>query len=635
MEIILQKSLRNILIYLLLNIERKYKMLFHYFKKIRERFVSSRLMTKLLLSYLLLIIIPLFVSGTVFYKTTSKTLETKTIYSAQQSFEQAYSYLSYKIHNILAQTTSIVTDNNLRSIISKNPLIYSQQPSFLISDTKALITYLQGWEDVNNIARVRLYVNKDLSFSSNRLNIFSFDDITNSIWYKKLAANSSRLIWLPSDYLQGDTTYLMATDNAASNTLSLAMKILNTSDYNKNIGIIRCDFSKPMIESILSNANSVKGSLSYIINSENTIVASSSNKQLPSYNEDYAALNSLSTNWIYQSINNKDSLIGLRQIDNTDWYMITIIPIEQIIQENRQIFNYIFILIAVIGTIAYLTAFFISRSITNRVSRLTEKMNDLRYGKLLPMEPSKVKDEIGLLIDDYNYMTQQMTELIEHKYKMGQEIKSAELKALQAQINPHFLYNTLDMINWYAKQGHSSEILTIISALTKFYRLSLNKGRDIVSIGEELEHVQNYFTIQNFRFQNRLNLIINVPQNILNYQIPKITLQPLVENAILHGIMCKENKSGNIKIAGEIDKDGVITLSVNDDGIGMTSEKLSSLLYNSIPEQTNGFGIKNVDSRLKIYYGNNFGLSYSSEINKGTTVCIKIPANEFIVPSIL
>lgn len=588
-------------------------------------FSNRKLITKLLLSYLLLIIIPLGLMAFFSYKVISQALTDKTTYSARQSFEQSYSYLSYKLYNIFNQSRQVAGNLQVRSIISKTPAEYIDNQLVLIKDTKTLTAYLQEKENFENITRVRLYINDGLSLSANRLNIFSIKDMENAVWHRKLLASNNSSIWIPSTYLNGDETNLTATDLLPEETLSLAMKVVHPFDYTTSVGYTRCDFSKPAIESILSNANSISDSISYIANEEGTIVALSSSTWDESYRIELDDITYHNTNWTYKSVAGETSLVGRRMFKNTDWYMITIIPYGQIAHESNRIFKYLFILMLIILSIAYITAYLISKSITKRVSKLTEKMNDLRDGKLSPMEPSESRDEIGILIEDYNYMTKRMSELIEAQYKSGQSLKSAELKALQAQINPHFLYNTLDMINWYGKKSKSPEIISIVKALTKFYRLSLSKGEDTILLREELEHVQSYFTIQNLRFENKLNLIIDVPERLLQYSILKITLQPLVENSILHGILCKESKSGTITISGTIEKD-VIVLSLQDDGVGIPPEKKELLFTKGLSNSKGGFGVRNVNERIKIYYGNDFGLTYESTEEEGTTVLIRFPA---------
>lgn len=586
---------------------------------------NSKLMTKLLLSYLILIIFPLGILALLSYNTISQAITDKTTYSAKQSFEQSYSYLSYKLRNVSNKAIQLTANKTLRSTISTDQRNYDENLELSLKDYKALYSYLAELENPDDAIRVRIYINPSLSFTANRQNIFSLNDVNNSVWYKQLQQNKDRFIWIPSDYFSGDNTYMTNTDLKTNETLSLGMKILHPDNYTVDVGVARFDFSKLSIVSILDNANSIRNSVSYLINSHNTVVAASCDTLHEKYLFSLSGIGENKVNWNYRDIENEKYLVGTQKIKNTDWYMVSAIPYSQITYDSRRILNYLLILLIIIVSVAYTVAFIISRSITKRVSKLAERMNNLRGGKLRPMSSSKSKDEVGVLIDNYNYMTEKMSELIEYQYKSGQELKNAELKTLQAQINPHFLYNTLDMINWYGQKSGSPEILSIVSSLTKFYRLSLSKGKDTISIKDELAHVESYFVIQNMRFQNKLNLVVDVPEEIINYQILKITLQPLVENSILHGIMWRESKSGTIIISGTM-KDNTITILIKDDGVGISPEKLKAITDGTLSSQGSSFGVCNVNDRLKLYYGQEFGLAYESKEGEGTIVSITLPA---------
>ena len=234
-------------------------------------------------------------------------------------------------------------------------------------------------------------------------------------------------------------------------------------------------------------------------------------------------------------------------------------------------------------------------------------------------------DELGELIDSYNYMIGKMSILIDEQYKLGKSVKNAELKALQSQINPHFLYNTLDMINWMSYKKMNSEISHAVKNLAKFYKLSLNKGKDLVPIKDELQHATLFVNIQNMRYNNRISLKFNVDESINDYLIPKITLQPIIENSINYGILGKGEGTGTISILGySINSDVILTIS--DDGIGMTEDKLKELIDNKLTSSKgSGYGLKNINKRIKLLYGDNYGLSFKSVYNYGTTVIIKIP----------
>ena len=228
-------------------------------------------------------------------------------------------------------------------------------------------------------------------------------------------------------------------------------------------------------------------------------------------------------------------------------------------------------------------------------------------------------------------MTLRMEEMIDEKYRMGKEVKNAELKALQAQINPHFLYNSLDLVNCLAIQHNVPEIADMINSLVEFYKLSLNRGQEILSLYDELRHVQTYVRIQNMRFEKKIRLEIIEEPWMKKYAILKIILQPLVENSIMHGILEKEDSRGEIKISSAL-KDNKIYITIEDDGVGMSQNQIENLLKetNEVRHRGSGYGVKNINERIKLYYGADYGLVFESRENKGTTVTVSIPAIPYI-----
>lgn len=224
----------------------------------------------------------------------------------------------------------------------------------------------------------------------------------------------------------------------------------------------------------------------------------------------------------------------------------------------------------------------------------------------------------------YN-MIQKVKNLMEESYQAKIREREAQLNALQAQINPHFLYNTLDSINWMAIKIDSKEISFMVNSLAKYFRLSLSKGKDIVSIKDELELINVYLTIQQVRYKGAIQFEFRVEESVGNYNIHKLTLQPIIENAIIHGIQKNKNRSGIIVIeAKKIDQDIIFTIS--DNGVGMNDEYIDKVLSNIPNGKEGSYGLYNVNERIKLYFGDEYGISIYSEELVGTKVEIKIKA---------
>jgi len=293
-----------------------------------------------------------------------------------------------------------------------------------------------------------------------------------------------------------------------------------------------------------------------------------------------------------------------------------------------QIFSIILIFSAV--GFAVIAAWGLSRSIYFPIKKLHDVTTTITKNDLQALVTGDNMDEITELGMSFNIMIGKIKELLDSKIKEQENLKKAELRALQAQINPHFLYNTLDTIIWMAESKKTDEVVKIVSALSDFFRISLSKGMDWITIGEELERIRSYLTIQKMRYRDILDFKIEVSENVVENTILKLILQPLVENALYHGIKNKR-QGGTISIRARRKGEDEILLEVEDDGIGFMPQKLAQLRARLEDDSDDirlesGFGIGNVNRRIKLYYGNSYGLSIQSEYTIGTCVTLVIPA---------
>ena len=595
--------------------------------KIVQVFYNMKLKRKLLLSYFILKIIPLAVFSCLTYGRSSEIIRKYISYSALQSFNQTHSFLSYRLYKIIEASDIIATDKNLNEILQKDISNYEKVDQ--VQDMWDILMYLTSFQNKYDILKVRLYIKNGLLYSRENGNIFCIDDIESSVWYEKLKTKRGKVLCCPYSYvLEQDTK---DRDNNLE-ILSIARTIKNQNRYEDVIALLRIDIDKRIIDNIIRSTNPTDDSITYLINSDNVIVASSDYLLLQEYGiTDFnrAASFSDEKNFTEITVNNGKVFFLSREIPETDWLMATVIPYASFLMEIEKLKQAIIILILLIGTAAYAIAYIISHSITKRISRLVAQMREIQSGKINNIIENNYKDEIGELFESYNYMVRKVSSLIDEQYKLGQELKSAELKALQSQINPHFLYNTLDMINWLSLKNSTGEVNSAVRALANFYRLSLSGGKDIVTIADELKHVSYYLQIQNIRFGDKIKPVIDVDKDVLEYSIPKITLQPIVENAIHHGILEKPDKTGVITVKGRKIENTII-ITVSDDGIGIPEENLKSImLYESLSKTGSSYGIKNINERIKLIYGNDYGLNCTSVYGKGTTVEIRLAAVKY------
>lgn len=281
-------------------------------------------------------------------------------------------------------------------------------------------------------------------------------------------------------------------------------------------------------------------------------------------------------------------------------------------------------ILAVILILTLVLTKMITRSVTQPIRELCTATREVAKGNFSPAEIES-GDEIQVLTKSFNDMTGEIQFLIENIKKEQRNLRDTELKLLQTQINPHFLYNTLDAIVWMAEGGQDREVVSMVTALSEFFRTTLSEGKDYITIREEESHIRSYLSIQEFRYADILEYEIDVDPALYEYTILKLTLQPLVENALYHGIKNKRGK-GKIVVRGYEKEDG-ICLEVIDNGIGMDEAELERLEGKLKGEafHERGFGIGNVSERLRLNYGPEYGLSFRSVKGEGTTVTVSIP----------
>lgn len=266
----------------------------------------------------------------------------------------------------------------------------------------------------------------------------------------------------------------------------------------------------------------------------------------------------------------------------------------------------------------------LSRSITQPISNLCSRVQAIGEGNLTPQTPIQAREyEIQTLSDGFEQMVERLNQLIEQNRQEQIRLRSAELALLQAQINPHFLYNTLDTIVWLTEMEKNEQAVEMVTSLSSFFRSSLSNGRDIITLREEEQHVRSYLEIQQVRYKDILDYRIEIDASLAEYEIPKLTLQPLVENALYHGIKLKRGQ-GFIRVSGT-SCGGNISLIVEDDGAGMDEECLRKVRGALLREQEIGFGLSTVHERLQLLFGPSYGLQIDSEAGKGTRVSVKIP----------
>ena len=308
----------------------------------------------------------------------------------------------------------------------------------------------------------------------------------------------------------------------------------------------------------------------------------------------------------------------------TNWKVVAVAYMSEISDFKKTSTNFIgWILFVSIIIIIFIFGF-ISAKISHPIKQLEESMKMVEAGDFDIYIEVKGEDEVERLATAFNLMISKV------RYLMGQIVieqeakRKSELDALQSQINPHFLYNTLDSIVWMAENEKSDGVITMVTALAKLFRISISRGKNIITVREEMEHAKNYLIIQKVRYKNKFEFEIIIQEEVLEYKTLKLILQPIIENSIYHGIEYMVDE-GFIRISASI-TDGKLLYEIYDNGLGIEPEKLKNLLeYKSKDNAWSGVGVKNVHERIQLSYGTEFGLEIQSEIEEGTTVKIWLP----------
>ena len=599
-------------------------------RRFKNGYLNLNLQTKFTIALISIVVLPAFLTVFLFYGKLYNMVVSNTIRQEQDASAKTAPLIERTMDTILATTRNITGQTFFQELFY---MPVSDSAKELASSNHAIDfkNAIRRLTTDSIVTDVRIYVDfpkelETLDDDPNTENILTpISQAKGTYWYGIFQGNrENQEMFCPSFYL-GSQEKKNYGDMAYICPLSL---YYHSNAYKAYLAVY---FSDSKLNSILSDNLSLEGSVSYIVNERDAIVATSDQSLSGIYRLDYDTIKESfmsSNNFIERNILDTKVYAGFYSISNTDWFMVTILPAPPLIHESNHLMLQIALLYAGFLVLALIFANVLAHSITGRLSSVIRQMQTVRHGPPTPMESPQAHDEIGDLIDTYNYMTRKMYELMEKQAKAAEDLRIAEFNSLQAQINPHFLYNTMDMINWMALQGQTEEISHAVQSLSRFYKLTLSRKKGISTIARELEHVTIYVQLQNMRYHDSIELITDIPDELSEYQIPKLTLQPVVENSILHGILEKESKSGTIVITGWMENEDIVLL-ISDDGVGIPPEILSTILSGKGNSQSGGTNIAvyNTHRRLQILYGKDYGLIYSSNPGEGTEVEIRFPAH--------
>ena len=323
-----------------------------------------------------------------------------------------------------------------------------------------------------------------------------------------------------------------------------------------------------------------------------------------------------------------ERLYTLSRSVKTGWTTVDCVNVDELLKESNKAQSIYVLIAAALVIVALFLTRFIAGTITSSIQRLRDSMARVQEGDFdIPDVVETSENEIGSLTRSFNVMTRRIRELMDQNVRDQEAKRKSELKALQSQINPHFLYNTLDSIIWMAEGKKNEEVVLMTASLARLLRQSISNEDEVVPIAQEVEYARGYLTIQKMRYKDKMEFQIDVDPAILHINLIKLVLQPVIENAIYHGLKYKESK-GLLIVKGFM-KNGNAVLQVIDNGVGMDEETLAHIYdRHKVNYQSNGVGVYNVQKRLQLYYGSAYGITYESKVGVGTTATITIPGNQ-------
>lgn len=423
----------------------------------------------------------------------------------------------------------------------------------------------------------------------------------------------------------GDTTWLKCSDNII--TYGRLMVSLQNVEP---LGYLIINLSEDKLFDIYSNISLYKEGSIFITDRGGSILSHGDKSLLGNHvSQDYMnlILTPSDTSFSLKNIDGQQYYIACQAINNNEWYLFYQISAVDFEHDFITLTQAFFVITLLILTLTLLVSVVLAKSISDPITNLSRTMQQVRNGNFDIRNDYQSKDEVGILSDNFNAMIENTNELIQTIYQKELLKQEAELRFLKFQINPHFLYNTLETINWISRIHGVPEAGEIAKALGDLMREGL-RDDDFVPIKDEIKNIENYLLIQQYRYGEKIKITINIDPETSEIKTPKFVLQPIIENALVHGLDSKID-GGNIRIFGGCDGKDIL-LTVEDDGVGMPEEVRRNLLNENLRKSDdNGkhthIGILNVHKRLRLYFGPSYGLSIHSEVGVGTVVTIRIP----------
>jgi Predicted signal transduction protein with a C-terminal ATPase domain len=600
---------------------RKWLQSFYYILTLRD---------KILILFILIIVSVLTVLGYLATNISSGIIIDKTEKSAGRELELIDSNLYTLMSSIEDYSKVVATNNRVQSLLrTLTDKIAADEQSDGQIDVISMRPEMYGAvahiiSPNTPVFAVSVFLNNQVVYSDSMIDQSSI----RSMIGEEFLASAQQLqkpVW-------SDLMRLKLNDGRYEHVFAVAKLVI---DLNKgdNIGIVILFIGEQQMSRIFSANKGDQTNKRYIVRNDGQIISAEDSSELNQnlmeaiQIEDWQFNRLLMDKKMVMNRGGNSYLLSLQKVDTIDWNIVSFESMEEIRRDNAKIQRFILIIGAFCLLFALVSSYYISNTVTRPIQKLARIMIQVRRGEMNIRADHANNREIGLLTHGFNSLMNRVEQLLEDNVNEQKLKQEYELKLIQSQMNPHFLYNSLETIISLNKLERYDEAIQVTRTLADFYRRSLSRGKDIITVGEEVRIIHNYLKIQNLRYSNYMEFSIDIAEDIHEYAMPKLTLQPLVENSIYHGLKFKGNK-GKLEIHGCLQQ-GCIILTVCDNGVGMPEEKAAALMQQHHPTRKSSqdsFGLRSVDRRIKLLYGNDYGLHITSELGLYTRVTVTIPA---------
>lgn len=581
----------------------------------KDLLLNVSLRTRMLLSNIVVALIPFLifsiVSGFVFLDHAQKTAEEHSV----QLIHQVSNSMDVYVETIEKMV------NYIQLELQDTPFftMETEDAPGWESETDYIRSVLENVANSHReVAGIFIATKEDLYVSTGMSRI-SRDPFQNERWYREASENPEEI-----QLISVVTGRNIVTNRSYSidDVFSLA-KAVQDPETGEVLGVILLDIRHDIIQSSINGVTIGEKGFVFVMDQEDNIVYTPVNGIVYRVNPKWVkAMEPMSV-----QIQGGSYQIRSELSPYTGWRTVGVFSMDEVMSSVNTIVYILFTCVIISLVLVVIVSFKFSRTLTNPIFKLKRLMKQAESGDLTVRFNFQHNDEIGELGQSFNHMIARIDQLIQMVYVEQENKRTAEMKSLQEQIKPHFLYNTLDTISWMARDYDAEDIVRLVDALTNMFRIGLSHGKDIITVKEEITHVSNYLYIQKIRYKDKLNYVIHVDESLYAIEVPKLILQPLVENAIYHGVKAKRG-GGTITITGVPEGENLV-FTVQDDGAGMPQEKVEELnrrmSERSVLDEKKSFGLFYIRERIQLCYGTGYGVHVESTLGEGTRVTITLP----------